>query len=187
MKKSICWAAACCLFFACNNSGAGTTSTDSTKAATPAASATPPPTEFADARYTDLQKKAMAALSSGDVAGWVDQFADNAVFIWSSGDSLAGKEAISRYWTERRGKAIDSLAFTNDIWLPIKVNQPQRGPDLPGVWAMGWNEVHVKYKNGARLGFWVHSLAHYNSADKVDRYIQFIDRAPINKAFPPQK
>jgi len=187
MKKSICWAAACCLFFACNQSGSGTSANDTTKAATPAAPAAPPATEFADARYTDLQKKAMAALSSGDVAGWVDQFADNAVFIWSSGDSLSGKEAITKYWTERRGKAIDSLAFTNDIWLPIKVNKPQKGPDWPGVWAMGWNEVHVKYKNGAKLGFWVHSLAHYNSADKVDRYIQFIDRAPINKAFPPKK
>lgn len=183
MKRSICWAAACCLFFACANSGASS-STDTSKTATPATPAAPQPTEFADARYSELQKKAMSALGSGDVAGFADQFADNAVFIWSSGDSLAGKEAITKYWTERRGKAIDSLVFTNDIWLPIKVNVPQKGPDLPGVWVLGWNEVHVKYKNGAKLGFWVHSDAHYNSADKVDRYIQYIDRAPINKAFP---
>jgi hypothetical protein len=175
-------AAACCLFFACNNSGAGTSSPDSSKAATPTAPATPPQSEFADARYADLQKKAMAALSSGDVTAWADQFADNAVYSWSSGDSLAGKEAIVKYWTERRAKVIDSLVYVNDIWLPIKVNQPQKGPDMPGIWVLGWVEIHVKYKNGARLAFWVHSDAHYNSADKVDRYIQYIDRAPINKA-----
>ena len=129
-----------------------------------------------------MGKKMQAQLSAGDITGWLDNFADNAVYIWSSGDSLTGKAAISKYWTERRGKVIDSLQFVNDIWLPMKVNRPQQGPDLAGIWLLSWTEVHVKYKNGAKLGMWIHSDAHFNNADKIDRYITYIDRAPINKA-----
>jgi len=42
--------------------------------------------------------------------------------------------------------------------------------------------VNVKYKNGKKLSFWIHSDFHYNAEDKVDIYIQYIDRAPINAA-----
>jgi hypothetical protein len=180
MQKLLLCAVGCCLLFSCNNASNGPSTKDSS--ASTATAATPPQSEFADARYTEIGKKAMTQLGSGDVTAWLDNFADDAVFIWSSGDSLAGKTAIGNYWKDRRGKVIDSLEYTNDIWLPLKVNRPQKGPDVPGIWLLGWYEVHVKYKNGARLGFWVHQDLHFNNADKIDRYIQYIDRAPINKA-----
>lgn len=180
MHKFLPWAVGCCLLFSCNNASKEPSPKDSgTASATPAP---PPQSEFADARYTEMGKKMLAQFASGDITGWLDNFADNAVYSWSSGDSLAGKTAMNNYWKDRRGKVIDSIEFSNDIWLPIKVNRPQKGPDQPGIWLLGWYEVHVKYKNGARLGFWVHHDSHFNSADKIDRYIQYIDRAPINKA-----
>jgi len=180
MHKFLPWAVGCCLLFSCNNASKEPSAKDSsTASATPAP---PPQSEFADARYTEMGKKMLAQFASGDITAWLDNFADNAVYSWSSGDSLAGKTAMNNYWKDRRGKVIDSIEFTNDIWLPLKVNRPQKGPDVPGIWLLGWYEVHVKYKNGAHLGFWVHHDCHYNSADKIDRYIQYIDMAPINKA-----
>jgi hypothetical protein len=181
MQKSFAWAVGCCLLFSCNSSTTGSTTKDTTAAAA-AAPATPPQSEFADARYTDMGKKAMAQLSSGDITAWMDNFADTAVYSWSAGDSLVGKAAIANYWKDRRSKVIDSLQFVNDIWLPLKVNRPQKGPDVAGIWLLSWMEVHAKYKNGAKLGFWVHTDYHYNSADKIDRVVQYMDRAPINKA-----
>ena len=112
---------------------------------------TPAQSEFADPKYTEIGKQGISQLSSGDVDGWMNSFADNAVYAWSSGDSIAGKKAISDYWKERRGKAIDSISFVNDIWLPLKVNQSQRGPDLPGNWLLSWYQVKVKSKNGKKL------------------------------------
>jgi len=146
------------------------------------ATATPPQSEFADARYTEMGKKVMSQLASGDIKGMMESYADNAVYIWSAGDSLAGKDAIDKYWTDRRAKVVDSVHYVNDIWLPIKVNRPQQGPDMPGVWLLGWVEVHVRYKNGSKLAFWVHTDYHFNNADKIDRQVTYIDRAPINKA-----
>jgi hypothetical protein len=40
----------------------------------------------------------------------------------------------------------------------------------------------VKYKNGKKLAFWVHTDYHYDANNKIDRAVQYIDRAPINSA-----
>ena len=184
MKKLFPLAAGCCILFACNNQAADKTTTAET-AATPAAETqTEPPkdVEFADAKYMDIGKAGLAAMSKGDVTGWLANYADNAVYIWSAGDSLAGLPAITKYWTDRRTKVIDSISFTNDIWLPIKINKPQRGPDMPGIWLLGWYQFNTKYKNGKRVGGWIHFDMHFNDAGKIDRSVQYIDRAPINAA-----
>jgi hypothetical protein len=154
------------------------------KDATTAAPATDKPqaTEFADPKFMDMGKQYMSLLSAGKIDEWAAQFDENAVYQWSSGDSLTGRQAITNYWKERMGKVIDKISFTNDIWLPVKVNQPQRGPDMPGVWLMNWEQVDVTYKNGKRLQFWVHNDFHYNDAGKIDRVVQYLDRAPINAA-----
>lgn len=142
----------------------------------------PPPAEFADAKYTDMGKQMMQKFESGDIDGWMTQFTDNAVYAWSAGDSLVGKKAISDYWKNRRTNVIDSIHFSNDIWLPIKINQPQKGPDMPGNWLLSWYQVNTKYKTGKSLQFWVHTDYHFDNNDKIDRAIQYIDRAPIQAA-----
>ena len=183
MKKILFFVAGCLVLVACNNNSADTTAAKTDTAATTTAEAkTPPQSEFADAKYAAMGKQMLAELSSGDIDAWVNNFADSAKFRWSSGDSLTGKAAISDYWKNRRTKVIDSLSFMNDVWLPIKVNTPQQGPDRKGVWLIGWYMTHVKYKNGKKLVFWVHHDFHLNDADKIDESIQYIDRAPINAA-----
>jgi hypothetical protein len=181
MKKVFVMAMACMLLIACNNekkedakTTENTMSADSTTKMQPV--------EFADMKYMDLGKKMSAQLSGGDMDGWMSNYADNAVFQWSAGDSLAGKEAIAKYWKDRRMNVIDSISFTRDIWLPIKVNTPQQGEDRAGIWLLSWYLVNVKYKNGQKIGFWVHTDHHYDANDKIDRTIQYIDRAPINAA-----
>ena len=113
---------------------------------------------------------------------WLTAFADSAKYYWSGGDSLIGKPAIADYWKNRYAKVIDSISFVNDIWTPLKINESQRGPDAPGVWLLSWYQVKVKYKNGQKLSFWVHTDLHYDSSDKIDIVVQYIDRAPINAA-----
>ena len=182
MKKLFSLAAGCCILLSCNNQPAPESTKTETTAVTAADAqpSAPKDVEFADTKYMDIGKAGLAAIAKGDVAGWLSGYADNAVYIWSAGDSLAGLPAITKYWTERRNQVIDSITFTNDIWLAIKVNKSQRGPDLPGVWLMAWYQFNTKYKNGKRAGGWIHHDMHFNEAGKIDRSIQYIDRAPIN-------
>lgn len=145
-------------------------------------SKTPPQSEFADAKYTEWGKSMLEKFASGNIDEWMNIFAENAVYRFSGGDSLAGKKAIMDYWKGRWSTMIDSLKVSNDIWLPIKVNVPQKGPDMPGIWLLNWHQVDAKYKTGKKITFWVHTTFHYDKNDKVDRVIQYYDRAPIQAA-----
>jgi hypothetical protein len=179
MKKMIAMAFAISLFFACTNQKAddkAATTTDS------AVAAKPQPAEFADAKFVEIGKMGNASLSSGNIDAWMSSFADNAVYIWNNGDSLAGKPAITAYWKKRRGDVIDSISFSQDIWLAVKVNQPQQAAQTPGNWLLGWYLTSAKYKTGKRMSQWIHSAIHFDANDKIDRVIQFLDRAPINAA-----
>jgi hypothetical protein len=182
MPKLLSLLIGCSLLAACNNQPAGTSGATTVDTAVITNVTKTSQSEIGDARYTDMGKRQMAKLSSGDVDGWANDFADNAIYRWSSGDSIVGKAAILAYWKERRGKVIDSISYSLDIWLPLKINKPQQGPDMAGNWLLSWSHVNVKYKNGKRLNFWIHTDAHYDANDKIDTYIQYIDRAPINRA-----
>jgi hypothetical protein len=142
----------------------------------------PMQSEFADPKYTDMGKRMMKQFADGNIDAWGEGLADNAVYAWSGGDSLAGKKAIMDYWKGRRANVIESLQLSNDIWLPIKVNVPQRGPDMRGIWLLCWQQVNAKYRNGKSLQFWTHQDMHYNNDNKIDRIVMYMDRAPINAA-----
>ena len=182
MKKLLIIVAGVLFLCACNNDK---TESKDEKMASGADSTTKketPQSEFADQKYVDWGKKQLADFESGNMDAWLGGFADNAKYYWSGGDSLIGKQAITDYWKNRRGNVIKSIKFTNDIWLPLKVNRPQRGPDAPGIWVMSWYQVNVTYNNGKSLQFWVHNDQHLDNNEKVDVAVQYIDMAPINKA-----
>ncbi|MEO8763126.1 MAG: nuclear transport factor 2 family protein [Ginsengibacter sp.] len=178
MKKVLFCAIACSVFVACSNPQPA-----DEKSATPAIAETKSlPTEIADAKYTDIGKRGLAALSAGDIDTWMNDYADNARYYWNSGDSLIGKAAISAYWKNRRTTVIDSLTYMSDIWLPVKVNEPQQKVHTKGVWLLGWFMVRAKYKTGKSMGQWMHVDYHFNADDKIDQAIQYMDRVPINAA-----
>lgn len=176
--------ASCCLilFAACKDEAEKTTQAvvagESTK--------TTPPVAFADQRYIDMGKKAWTMFAAGDIDGWAGSFAENIKFRWSAGDSLSGKAEVVKYWKDRRANVVQSIEVSNDIWLPVTVNEPQ-SVETKGTWLLNWHQVKATYKNNESLTFWVHIDMHYNSEDKVDEVIQYIDRAPIQAAISKKK
>jgi ketosteroid isomerase-like protein len=177
MKKMFLLALCIPLFIGCKKEAAVTPAATTPDTAASAA------VEIADAKYTEVGKKAIAAMTKGDIDGWVADYADNANYYWNGGDSLVGKPAIDKYWRNRRANVIDSISFKNDIWIPVKINTPQRN-EKPGVWLMGWYEVTAKYKKGKSMTQWMHILYHFDDKDKIDQVEHFVDRVPINAALP---
>jgi hypothetical protein len=147
---------------------------------------TPPPVEFADQKFVDMGKKAWEQFAAGNIDGWASTFADNIKFRWSAGDSLTGKAEVVKYWKDRRANVIESIEVANDIWLPLKVNEPQ-STESKGTWLLNWHKVKATYKNKESLTFWVHIDMHYNNEGQVDEVIQYIDRAPIVTALAKKK
>ena len=145
----------------------------------PVAEATPRPTEFADPKFVDIGKKALADLNANNLDGFMTNFSENSRYYFSAGDSLIGKAAISAFWKDRFSSLVESAQFYDDIWTPLKVNVSQSSSDLPGVWLLCWYRVNVTYKNGAKLNYAVHTDFHFDSSDKIDLTVLYMDRAPI--------
>jgi hypothetical protein len=120
------------------------------------------------------------AFSKGDVDGFAANFDENVRMNFSGGDSLVGKKAIVDYY-KGRWKIIDSIKFSDLIWLPLKANE-MPGNIPTGKWMLSWRRTDVKYKNGKKLVFWTHNANHYNEAGKVDYITQYIDFKPIMEA-----
>ena len=92
------------LFFACTSKPADTAATTSDSAVA-AAPAKPQPAEFADSKYADIGRKGDAALSSGDIDGWMSSFADNAVYTWNNLDSLARESCHHRLLEKKKRRS----------------------------------------------------------------------------------
>lgn len=152
----------------------------------PAATETVAPMEFADAKYSEIGKKALEALSKGDVDAWMSNYADNAKYYWNSGDSLVGKPAIDKFWRDRRTNVIETIVFEKDIWLPIKVNEKGNIP-MDGYWLLSWYKTTAKYKGGKSMTQWIHTTFHFDANDKIDMVHQYVDKAAINAAMPQKK
>jgi hypothetical protein len=98
MRKLSFWIIASMLFlFACNNE----TKQNDASAPPAAAEAKTQSAEFADAKYAQVGKDFLANMSSGNMDTWGNSMADNVVWVWNNGDSLAGKPAVMTYWKDR--------------------------------------------------------------------------------------
>jgi len=163
----------------CTDPGQGETTTTKEEAnsETP-----PPPVEFADAKYMDIAKASMTTFASKNIAKWSEDLADNARYLWNSGDSLVGKQAIVDFWTDRMTNTIESLKLENSIYLPLIVNEPQ-SIEAPGLWVLTWHQVTVKYlATGKSMTQWIHSDMHFNSDNKIDQVSLYLDRLLIQQA-----
>jgi hypothetical protein len=150
-------------------------------AAAPAVATSPTGATFADAKYAEMGRVNLAKFAAEDMDGFFADHADNVVWQFNNGDSIVGKAAVVDYWKKRFADVIDSIAFSNQIWLAVEVKNPQ-SIEQPGVWLMSWYMVDSKYKTGKRMVQWIHTDMHFDANDKVDRVIQYLDRMPIAAA-----
>jgi hypothetical protein len=79
MRKQFLSIACAFLIIGCNNEQKP--AEQSSTPTPPATDAKPAPAEFADPKYSEIGKKGIAALSAGDIDGWMAAYADNAVYI----------------------------------------------------------------------------------------------------------
>lgn len=168
------------LFISCGNNTETATPSADTTATTQ--NTTSNEYEIADQKYINLAKKHTGFLESGDIDGWMADLSDDAIYRWNNFDSLTGRAAITDYWKKRRTEVIDSMSFTNDIWLPVKVNITQVPGHLTGNYALCWYTVTAKYKTGKSMKQRIHTVFHFNADDKVDRVYQYLDRVPVMAA-----
>lgn len=182
MKKIFMLAVVCTLFFSCSDKKKSDDKKTDDSKTTMSSDVKKPATELLDLSAAEPIKKSFAAFAKADVDGMTADYDDNIRYTWSGGDSLIGKQAVKNYYNGR-WKLIQSLSYSNEIVLPLQVNesqQPQAAPN--GKWVLYWAMVDVTYKNGKNLKFWMHNVNHFNDGGKIDFIGQYIDRHPIMEA-----
>jgi ketosteroid isomerase-like protein len=182
MKNGLKLIAAVLIFLSCNQQTEvkEPAQVSAADGAQPTAAAVPA-SEILDMSTTAPLKNAFDALSRADIEGFTAELDDNVRMTWSSGDSLVGKQAVKNYWTGR-WTIIDSLSFTEHIFVPMRTSIQQSVYAPTGKWILHWAMTNVKYKNGKKLTFWTHVVNHYNDAGKIDFVGYYMDRAPIMAA-----
>ena len=139
------------------------------------------PVELLDSTMIAPVKSSFDAFTKADVDGFTATYDDNVKLVWSSGDSLVGKQAVKDYYNGR-WKLLESVSFSNDIFLPIQANVSPNNSAPVGKWMLHWVQVNAKYKNGKAITFWLHNASHYGENGKVDYIAQYIDRLPLVEA-----
>ena len=181
MKQTIGFLFLAIIFAACNNDQTAANNSSTTMDST-STEVNTRGYEFGDDKYVQMAKQTMQDLSSGNVDGFLSAYADNAIYRFSGGDSLNGKQAITDYWKKRRSEVIDSLSYSSEAWLPINVSNPMYSGQLTGNYALTWNMVTAKYKSGKSMSQRMHMVFHFDNNDKVDRVTQYLDRVPVMAA-----
>jgi hypothetical protein len=87
---------------------------------------------------------------------------------------------VAAFWKDRRVNVIDTIAFKNEIWLSIKVNEAENVG--PGNYLLGWFDSSITYATGKTVNISIHNVYHFDANDKIDFVLQYLDRAPINAA-----
>jgi ketosteroid isomerase-like protein len=152
------------------------------KEETPAVAVVQKPVEIGDEKYVSVVKDIMDKLASGDVDAFLNVYADDAVYRWNNGDSLAGKPAIVKYWSDRRKNVITKLKFSEQIWLPVTVTEASTNNVQKGDWVLAWYTTDATYKSGKSMRQAMHMVFHFNSAGKVDEVIHYLDRGMVASA-----
>lgn len=181
MKKLFMVVLLAFLFIACNNESKTTDAATTAGGDTATSGTKKPPVELLGDELNASSKAIWESFAKGDVDAMTSNFTDDSRLSWSGGDSLVGKKAITDYY-KGRWKLLESLKFSNEIWLPINANQSPNGIIQTGKWMLSWHQVDAKYKNGKSITFWTHNAIHYNDGGKVDYMAQYIDRHPIMEA-----
>jgi len=182
MKKILILVTGCLFFIACNDEKKDENKMDDGNKSTMTSDDKKPASVLLDLSSADPLKKSFAAFARADVDAMTADYDDNVRYTWSNGDSLIGKKAVSDYY-KGRWKLIDSVTVSNEIVLPVQVNESQQPAVVPtGKWVLYWAMLSVKYKNGKKINFWMHNTNHMNDAGKIDFVGQYLDRHQIIEA-----
>ncbi len=133
-------------------------------------------------KYVPELRNAMEAMGQGDIGAFTSVMSDDVVYMFNHLDSLVGKQAVNDWWQDRFDNDLQSVSFSQNIWLSLDVEEPRYPTVQPGDYVMLWTLVTGTYSTGKTMTQFIHIVYHFNDAGKVDRVTQFVDRVPIMEA-----
>lgn len=140
--------------------------------------------EVASERYSELNEKALEAMSALDYEAWGEMLADDVQYFFPDGDAetrtiLVGKEEVVNWWNDwKQNSGIEKMTFTNPVYIPVKANQELNYSGLTGVIVLAYVSNEMIY-NGQPVNVRMNIATHFTEDSLIDRIYTYYDRTPI--------
>jgi ketosteroid isomerase-like protein len=142
-----------------------------------------PMLEVASQEYADLAQKTLDLISEFDLETWKDYLADDVVWYWPDGDSetrhsIKGKEELIAWWKNWKETTDGQISFTNNTFLPIKVNTPSNYYMLVGTGVLTYTDLTISIQ-GKSTSVRQHMVFMFDENKKINHALLYYDRTGI--------
>lgn len=143
--------------------------------------------ELASDEYSDLAEEALSHLADLDIDAWGEMLADDVTYYFPDGDSgtrtvLTGKEEVINWWQNwKENSGIESMTFTEPVFLPVIANRTLNYSGLEGVFVISYFSNEMVF-NGNPVRLRMNYVSFFNDENLIYRYYSYYDRTPIIEA-----
>lgn len=143
--------------------------------------------EIASEEYSDLAEEALSHLADLDIDAWGAMLADDVEYYFPDGDSgtrtvLTGKEEVMNWWQNwKENSGIESMTFTEPVFLPVIANRTLNYSGLEGVFVISYFSNEMVF-NGNPVRLRMNFVSFFNDENLIYRYYSYYDRTPIIEA-----
>lgn len=142
-----------------------------------------PMLEVASQEYADLTQKTLDLLSEFDLETWKDYLADDIIWYWPDGNSetrhrINGKEELIAWWKNWKETTNGELSFTNNTFLPLKVNTPSNYYKLVGTGVLAYTDLTISIQDKS-TSVRQHMVFMFDEDKKINHALLYYDRTGI--------
>lgn len=140
--------------------------------------------DLAPEEYADLAEQSLMHMEQFEFDEWGEMLADDVEYYFPDGDEgirtvLIGKRNVVDWWNDwRLTSGIDSMKFSETVFLPVEAEEVPSYSGLPGVYVVSYFSNMMVY-NGKPVSIRMNFTMHFNQDQKIDRYFTYYDRTPI--------
>ena len=142
-----------------------------------------PMLELASEEYSDLVQKTFDLLSEFDLETWQEYLADNVEWFWPDGNSetrhsIKGKDELVSWWKNWKETTSGELVFTNNSFLPLKINKPSNHYKLVGTGVISYTDLTISIGDKS-TSVRQNIVFMFNNDKKISHALLYYDRTGI--------
>jgi len=142
-----------------------------------------PMLEAASQEYADLAQKTLELLSEFDLETWKEYLADDVEWYWPDGNSetrhtIKGKEELITWWKNWKETTGGQMSFTNNTFLPIKVNKASNYYKLVGTGVLAYTDLTISLQDKS-TSVRQHIVFMFDENKKISHALLYYDRTGI--------
>ncbi len=139
--------------------------------------------EAASQEYADLTQKTLDLLTEFDLETWKEYLADDVVWYWPDGTSetrhtINGKEELITWWKNWKETTGAQISFTNNTFLPLKVNKPSNYYKLVGTGVLAYTDLTISIQDKS-TSVRQHMVFMFDENKKINHALLYYDRTGI--------